>query len=205
MKDRDMAEASREAGLGRRALLGRAASAAATLVVSQSLLSCAEGAMGLEDDDDDDGSTAACVLTAALTEGPYFVDERLDHSDIRNDPVTGAVSAGVPLDLTFDVSRVANNACTPLTGAYLDVWHADAAGVYSDVAGAGAGRRFLSGYQITDAAGATHCRRRNGRRSRCRRPRAGAVTAATSTSGFVSRDRVSWLAASSQARRASRC
>jgi protocatechuate 3,4-dioxygenase beta subunit len=93
------------------------------------------------------------VLTAALTEGPYFVDERLNRSDIRNDPVTGAVSAGVPLDLTFNVSRVANNACTPLTGAYLDVWHADAAGVYSDVAGAGAGRRFLRGYQITDAAG----------------------------------------------------
>jgi protocatechuate 3,4-dioxygenase beta subunit len=94
------------------------------------------------------------VLTAALTEGPYFVDENLERSDIRADPVTGAVSAGVPLTLTFNVSRVASSACTPLTGAYLDVWHCDAAGVYSDEAANGSsGRKFLRGYQITDASG----------------------------------------------------
>jgi protocatechuate 3,4-dioxygenase beta subunit len=93
------------------------------------------------------------VLTAALTEGPYFVDERLNRSDIRADPATGALSQGAPLALTFNVSRVESSGCTPLTGAYLDVWHCDAAGVYSDVSGAGAGRRFLRGYQITDAAG----------------------------------------------------
>ena len=141
--------------LNRRLLLGRAASAAATLVVSQSLLSCASDAMAVDDEDEDgDGSsTASCVLTAALTEGPYFVDERLNRSDIRADSVTGAISQGVPLDLTFNVSRVESSACTPLTGAYLDVWHCDAAGVYSDVGGAGAGRRFLRGYQITDAQG----------------------------------------------------
>jgi protocatechuate 3,4-dioxygenase beta subunit len=38
-----------------------------------------------------------------------------------------------------------------LTGAYLDVWHCDADGVYSDVSGSS--RRFLRGYQITDANG----------------------------------------------------
>ena len=100
------------------------------------------------------GSTsgsATCVLTAALTEGPYFVDEKLNRSDIRTDPTTGVVSAGIPLSLTFNVSRVANSACTPLTGAYLDVWHCDAAGVYSDVSGST--RQFLRGYQITDVNG----------------------------------------------------
>jgi protocatechuate 3,4-dioxygenase beta subunit len=94
---------------------------------------------------------AACVLTAALTEGPFFVDEKLNRADIRSDPVTGAVSAGIPLALTFNVSRVANNACTPLTGAYLDVWHCDSSGTYSDVAGSS--QKFLRGYQITDANG----------------------------------------------------
>jgi protocatechuate 3,4-dioxygenase beta subunit len=99
------------------------------------------------------------VLTAALTEGPYFVDEKLNRSDIRSDPATGAVSQGVPLKLAFNVMRVSGDACTPLTGAYLDVWHCDAAGTYSDVSGAGngtggAGRKFLRGYQITDANGA---------------------------------------------------
>jgi protocatechuate 3,4-dioxygenase beta subunit len=142
------------AALGRRALFGRAAGAAATLIVSQSLISCASDATAMDDDEDDGAATGSCVLTAALTEGPYFVDERLNRSDIRADPATGAVSAGLPLDLTFTVSRVASGGCTPLTGAYLDVWHCDAAGVYSDVAGTGAGRRFLRGYQITDAQGA---------------------------------------------------
>jgi protocatechuate 3,4-dioxygenase beta subunit len=91
------------------------------------------------------------VLTAALTEGPFFVDERLNRADIRTDPASGTVSPGIPLALTFNVSRVANNACTPLTGAYLDVWHCDSSGIYSDVDGSS--RKFLRGYQVTDANG----------------------------------------------------
>ena len=134
--------------ISRRQLLGRAAGAAATLVVSQSIVGCSSST------ENDGGEVVdGCVLTASLTEGPYFVDERLNRTDIRADPATGEVSAGTQLDLTFNVSRVSGGQCTPLTGAYLDVWHCDAAGVYSDVAGAGASRRFLRGYQITDASG----------------------------------------------------
>lgn len=133
--------------LTRRELLARAASAAVSVVVSQTLLGCADSAIAA------DGDSGPCVLTAALTEGPYFVDEMLNRSDIRADPVTGAISSGVPLQLTFNVARVASGACTPLTGAYLDVWHCDSAGAYSDVSGAGSGKRFLRGYQITDADG----------------------------------------------------
>ena len=62
------------------------------------------------------------------------------------------MSQGVPLTLTFNVTRVDSGGCTPLTGLYLDVWHCDSAGTCSDV-GSAAGRRFLRGYQITDAAG----------------------------------------------------
>lgn len=129
------------------------------LVVSQSLLGCAASdATGTEVDTTTTNPSTSCVLTAALTEGPHFVDEKLERSDIRSDPATGIISAGVPLELTFNVSRVSSNACTPLTGAYLDVWHCDAAGTYSDVSaggngGGGAGRKFLRGYQITDANG----------------------------------------------------
>ncbi|HEY0527972.1 MAG TPA: intradiol ring-cleavage dioxygenase [Gemmatimonadaceae bacterium] len=149
-------EASAGQQLSRRDLLGFAARGAASVVVSQSvLLACASDS--ISEAQTITGSTtpstgsSSCVLTAALTEGPYFVDEKLNRSDIRTDPVTGAVSAGIPLALTFNVSRVASNACTPLTGAYLDVWHCDAAGVYSDVSGSS--RKFLRGYQITDANG----------------------------------------------------
>jgi len=143
--------------LSRRDLIGFAAKGAAAVVVTQSVLAC--DAAGITDGGTDTGTdtggsaSTSCVLTAALTEGPYFVDEKLERSDIRTDPATGAVSAGVPLKLKFNVMRVSSSACTPLTGAFLDVWHCDAGGTYSDVSGA-TGHRFLRGYQITDANGA---------------------------------------------------
>ena len=141
--------------LSRRDLLGFAAKGAASVVVSQTLLGCSPnsvlGADTTGTGADTDAASTSCVLTAALTEGPFFVDEKLNRSDIRSDPATGTISAGVPLGLTFNVSRVETSACTPLTGAYVDVWHCDAAGAYSDVSGSS--RKFLRGYQITDQAG----------------------------------------------------
>ena len=104
------------------------------------------------------GSTnAQCVVTPALTEGPYFVDERLNRSDLRSDPATGEVKAGVLLTLGIALSQIsAAGACSPLAGALVDLWHCDALGVYSDVQDMGfntRGQRFLRGYQITDASG----------------------------------------------------
>ena len=57
--------------------------------------------------------SATCVVRPELTEGPYFVDERLNRSDIRSDPLSGAIKPGVPLEVSFNVSRFAANACTP--------------------------------------------------------------------------------------------
>src|SRR5947208_3258252 len=71
----------------------------------------------------------ACVVRPEQTEGPYFVDERLNRSDIRAEPSTGVLKPGVPLRLTFHVSQIGTNACMPLKGAYVDVWHCDALGV----------------------------------------------------------------------------
>src|SRR5205814_10237663 len=73
----------------------------------------------------------SCVLTPALTEGPYFVDEKLNRSDIRSDPSNGAVKSGLPLTLTLRVLGVSGSACAPVAGAQVDVWHCDASGVYS--------------------------------------------------------------------------
>ena len=102
------------------------------------------------------GSTnALCTVTPALTEGPYFVDERLNRSDIRSDPSTGTVKSGVPLSITMQLSQVSSVVgCTPLVGALVDMWHCDALGVYSDISAQNSrGQRFLRGYQISDAAG----------------------------------------------------
>ena len=103
------------------------------------------------------GATPSCVARPQQTEGPFFVDEDLDRSDIRADPRTGAIKAGVPLRLTFGVSRMAGASCSPLAGAQVDVWHCDASGRYSDVRDRGGSSReregFLRGFQRTDATG----------------------------------------------------
>ncbi len=98
----------------------------------------------------------SCVVRPEQTEGPYFVDERLNRSDIRSDPTDGRVKSGMPLALTLQVSRLNAGDCRPLGGAQVDIWHCDAAGIYSDVQDRSfntIGQKFLRGYQITDARG----------------------------------------------------
>src|SRR5437016_2840894 len=63
----------------------------------------------------------SCVVRPEETEGPYFVDEKLNRSDIRSDPSDGSVKEGTPLQLVFRVSQVSNG-CVPLQGAQVDVW-----------------------------------------------------------------------------------
>lgn len=97
-----------------------------------------------------------CIVRPEQTEGPYFVDERLNRSDIRSDPSDGSVKDGRPLQLALRVHEIRANACTPLAGAVADIWHCDALGVYSDVRDRSfdtRGKKFLRGYQVTDANG----------------------------------------------------
>jgi protocatechuate 3,4-dioxygenase beta subunit len=94
----------------------------------------------------------ACVVTPAQTEGPYFVDERLNRIDVRADPGNGAVKEGVPLKLKLVAHAIAGSACAALAGAIVDIWHCDARGVYSDVDEA-KGQKFLRGYQTTGGDG----------------------------------------------------
>ena len=99
---------------------------------------------------------AGCVVRPQQTEGPYFVDEKLNRSDIRIDPADGSSRPGVPLRVTFHVSKLTGSACAPLAGAVVDIWHCDALGIYSDVRDDSfdtRGKKFLRGYQVTDANG----------------------------------------------------
>ena len=101
-------------------------------------------------------SALDCVVRPELTIGPYFVDDQLNRSDIRTEPSDNSVKQGVPLTLAIGVFDVANNSCTPLTDAQVDVWHCDALGVYSGVSDQGfdtTGQQFLRGYQLTDGTG----------------------------------------------------
>lgn len=136
----------------RRTLVGVAGAVGAGAMLAQ--LGVAGGLferLGL--DDEAQAATAACVLTPQRTEGPYFVEEGLNRSDIRTDPGDGSMQSGVPLALTLVIVDGADG-CTPVGGATVDVWHANAAGKYSDVAANGTvGRKFLRGSQVTDADG----------------------------------------------------
>ncbi|HEY6400001.1 MAG TPA: hypothetical protein VI479_01240, partial [Blastocatellia bacterium] len=80
-----------------------------------------------------------CVVQPALTEGPYFVDEKLNRFDIRSDPATNAVKEGALFKLNLNVVHVARHACIPVPGAQVDIWHCDALGAYSDIGPGGGG------------------------------------------------------------------
>ncbi len=102
------------------------------------------------------GSEVGCILVSPeLTEGPYFVDERLNRSDIRMDTDTGVARPGLPLELVINLVSVGST-CYSIVGAMVDVWHCDAGGLYSDVSQNGTrGLNFLRGYLLSDASGQT--------------------------------------------------
>lgn len=94
----------------------------------------------------------ACLLMPETVEGPFYVDPHLVRADIRED------RTGLPLALRLRV--IESGPCTPLSRARVDVWHADAQGLYSGYDGQGDSRRistrgqaFLRGTQFSDGEG----------------------------------------------------
>ena len=72
-----------------------------------------------------DARGAVCVATPAQTEGPFYLDTRLERSDLRTDPAGGAAPrAGLPLALegTFSPKRIVIIEFPSLAAA--KAWHA---------------------------------------------------------------------------------
>ena len=86
-----------------------------------------------------------CVLTPEGTEGPFYLDLDLVRRDISGG------RPGQPLSLRVTV--VDERSCTPIAEAAVDIWQADANGVYSGF-GEFPDATFLRGIQLTDAQGA---------------------------------------------------
>lgn len=91
-----------------------------------------------------------CTLYPEQTEGPYYVDGDLVRVDVREG------KPGTPLSLELLV--VTGGSCAPLSNAAVDIWHCDAAGVYSGYTGQlggldTRGQVFLRGTQLTGADG----------------------------------------------------
>lgn len=87
----------------------------------------------------------SCVLTPEQTEGPYYIADEL----VRRNITEGR--PGTPLTLRAFV--VDASTCKPIKRAAVDIWHADADGVYSGFGAGAASRTFMRGIQRTNATG----------------------------------------------------
>jgi protocatechuate 3,4-dioxygenase beta subunit len=86
-----------------------------------------------------------CVLAPEQTEGPYYIATERVRRDLRE---------GRPGTLlTLRLTVVDASTCRPIRGAAVDIWHCDAAGVYSGFGEGAANGTFLRGIQRTDARG----------------------------------------------------
>jgi protocatechuate 3,4-dioxygenase beta subunit len=97
-----------------------------------------------------------CTATPEGEIGPYFADDSaagFDRSDIVSDLDGTRTQTGIPLVLTVTVIDT-ENGCVPYANAQVDIWHCNAAGVYSDEESEGTDTEsWLRGYQLTDVNG----------------------------------------------------
>lgn len=92
-----------------------------------------------------DAASVSCILTPEETEGPYYIaGEKL-----RRNITDGRPGIAMLLQ-TFVVDA---STCRPIRNAAVDIWHADAAGVYSGFGDGAASRTFMRGIQRTNAKG----------------------------------------------------
>ena len=96
-------------------------------------------------------ATPQCQPTQAIEEGPFYLSNSPKRSDVTDD------QPGKALTLKF---RIVDTKCKPIKGARVDIWYANADGVYSGVASKGddigAGTNsgmFLRGTQVSDGKG----------------------------------------------------
>jgi protocatechuate 3,4-dioxygenase beta subunit len=103
-----------------------------------------------------DAATDACNATPEGEIGPYFADDsdaRFNRSNILSNVDGTATQTGIALALTIIVVD-GKNGCVPYANAQVDIWHCNAAGVYSDQAVENTSTEtWLRGYQATDANG----------------------------------------------------
>ena len=115
--------------LSRRGLIG---------VLGGGVASVAFGARALDAFGADNADVATCVLTPEVTEGPYWIDNKLTRYDVREG------KPGLPLVLEFTIVNA--KTCKPIRNADVEIWHADASGNYSGFdggsSGGGPGRRL---------------------------------------------------------------
>src|SRR5437868_6402691 len=145
-----MGQAIEDSKMLRTPVLSRRAAFAALSVPAVNALTSAARATPIADPG---GFRDVCFLTPQSIEGPYYLDPRLVRAQIAEG------RAGVPLRV--DLRVIDGATCAPAARARVDIWHADAQGIYSGYEGQGdredlstVGQTFLRGTQFSDSEGA---------------------------------------------------
>ena len=107
-------------------------------------------AIGLRGAAPADAASVACILTPEQTEGPYYIAGE----KFRRNITDGHPGAALLLRTTV----VDASTCQPIKNAAVDIWHADAAGVYSGFRSGASRRTFMRGVQRTNAKGVAEFR-----------------------------------------------
>lgn len=107
-------------------------------------------------------SSSCGTSTNAVTEGPYWVTDiasGYNRSDIRSDIAGTNTQSGVLFTLVLYVYD-RKNSCVAMQNVQVDIWHCNAAGIYSGIESSTNGngvdytsQSWLRGYQLTDSTG----------------------------------------------------
>jgi protocatechuate 3,4-dioxygenase beta subunit len=107
-------------------------------------------------DADANAEAGACAATPEGEIGPYFADDsdpRFNRTNLTTNLDGTSVQEGIPLTLTIAIVDV-ENGCVPYANAQVDIWHCNAAGIYSDEGVENTTTEtWLRGFQLTDANG----------------------------------------------------
>ncbi|KAF2995983.1 hypothetical protein G7054_g5715 [Neopestalotiopsis clavispora] len=99
------------------------------------------------------GANTSCILAPEVTDGPYYVEGEYLRSNVKED----LYSEGV--DTYLEVQYIDVTTCEPIENVAVDIWNANATGVYSGIytsgnyAADGLNSTYLRGVQLTDAEG----------------------------------------------------
>jgi len=69
-------------------------------------------------------ANTSCILTPEITVGPYYVTGELIRKNVKEDMYSDGV------DLYLEVQYLDINTGEPVEGVYVDIWNANATGVY---------------------------------------------------------------------------
>ncbi|KAJ5917227.1 hypothetical protein N7466_010781 [Penicillium verhagenii] len=76
-------------------------------------------------------ANTSCILTPTVTDGPYYVWGEVIRENVKEELYSDGV------DVALEVQYIDINTCRPVPGALVDIWQANATGVYSGISESG--------------------------------------------------------------------